>query len=190
MPATKHKSLAVVFVGEKLAGKEMASRYLIKRHRFVGYRFSKILVSILNQLNLPISRLNETNLAGALRERFGSGVLAETIKSLILDSRNQRVVIDGLRHPAELEALKRLPGFLLVYLTAPLEVRFRRALKRRERVGEGSFSLADFKREERLPTEVFIHGLGRKAKVKLVNDDGLKDLYEQIEDKIIKVYCK
>ena len=190
MPKHNPKSVVVVFVGEKLAGKEVASRYLVKRRSFAGYRFSKILVSILNQLKLPISRVNETNLAGALRERFGSGVLAETIKSLIQASGRRRVVIDGLRHPAELESLRRLPGFLLVYLTAPLEVRFKRALRRHERVGEGNFTLQDFKREERLPTEVFIHNLGRKAKVKLVNDTGLKELYRQIEEKIVKSYLR
>ncbi len=180
--------MVVVFVGEKLAGKEVASHYLQRRHGFVSYRFSKILVDILDRLHLPVSRVNEVALVGGLRERFGGGVLAQVIAAEIKMRKQKRVVLDGMRHPAEFEALKKLPGFLLVYLTAPLELRFKRARARGEKVGERNFTLAEFKREESLPTEVFIRGLGRKAKVKLVNSSTLPELYQQIEDKVIKPY--
>jgi len=190
MPQRKFKSLVVVFVGEKLAGKEMAACYLARRHGFANYRFSLILDDILGRLGLKVSRLNEMNLAGALRERFGASVLAEAIRSSIRQRGLRRVVVDGLRHPAELDLLKSVPGFMLVYLTAPLEVRYRRALQRKEKAGESRFSLADFRREEKLPTEVFIHSLGRKTKVRLDNSGTLKDLYQQIEDKIVRKYIK
>lgn len=182
------KPLIIVFVGEKLAGKEVASHYLTRRHGFVGYRFSKILVDILARLKLPTTRLNEVNLVGGLRERFGGAVLAEVIKAEIVERGERRVVIDGMRHPAELEVLKGLPGFLLVYLTAPLELRFRRARARGEKVGERNFTVTEFKREENWPTEVFIRALGRKAKVRLTNSGTLPELYKQIEEKIVKVY--
>jgi dephospho-CoA kinase len=184
------KSIAIVFVGEKLAGKEVAARYLTKHHNFKGLRFSKIVVDLLDRLHLPITRVNEMNLMGGLRERFGGGVLAQVIKQEIEQNKLKRIVIDGARHPAELEILKKLPGFLLVYLTAPLEIRYRRALARGEKVGESKFSLDYFKREEKFPTEVFIKQMGRKAKVKLINAGPLADLYKQIEEKIIVKYLK
>jgi len=187
MPKNK-RPLVVVFVGEKLAGKEMASRYLIKKHKFTGFRFSKILVDILGRLHLLVTRVNESNLIGALRERFGGGVLAQVIKEEISSHKLKRVVIDGLRHPGELDILKKLPGFLLVYLTSPLEIRYRRALARSEKVGEGSFTLDQFKHEEKLPTELFIKRMGRTARVKLENNGTLADLYKQIEEKIINKY--
>jgi len=115
-------------------------------------------------------------------------VLAEVIKAEIARTWQRRVVIDGMRHPAELEVLKGLPGFLLVYLTAPLELRFRRARTRGEKVGERNFTVEQFKREEKLPTEVFIRGLGRRAKVRLINSGTLPELYKQIEEKIVKLY--
>lgn len=46
-------------------------------------------------------------------------------------------MIDSIRHPAEVEALRRVPGrsFVLVAVTAPLEVRYER-LKARGRIGD------------------------------------------------------
>lgn len=177
--------MILVFVGEKLAGKEVAGRYLTKKYGFQSYRFSRLLVDILKILNLSVSRLNEVNLVGALRERFGGGVLAQAIKSQIQLKKQARVTIDGLRHPAEYEILKSLPGFKLIYLTAPLEIRYRRAKSRGEKAGENKFSLSDFKREEKLPTELFIRRLGKKANVRLINDGQLSDLYKQIDEKIM-----
>lgn len=186
-PSSKRQTI-IVFVGEKLAGKEMAAHYLVEQRGFVSLRFSKILVDILTRLHLPVTRVNEVNLVGGLRERFGSGVLAEVLKHEIQSSKLKRVVLDGMRHPAELEVLKKLPGFLLVYLTAPLEVRFRRARARGEKVGESRFTLQDFKREEKLVTEVFIRRMGRAAHLRLTNDGTLRELHQQIEDKIVHKY--
>ena len=185
-PQLKNKLIVLTLVGEKLSGKEVTANYLVKKHGFKQYRFSKILDDILKELSLPVSRVNEFNLVGALRERFGGGVLAEAIKTKIISSKKTKVVIDGLRHPAELESLKLLPGFKLVYITAPLDIRYQRALKRGEKAGESKFSLADFKAEEKLSTEQYINKMGRRAHIKLVNEVGLNELYKQIEAKIIK----
>ncbi|MFA4818518.1 MAG: hypothetical protein WC621_01615 [Patescibacteria group bacterium] len=175
----------LVLVGEKLSGKEMSARYLVKKYGFVSYRFSRILTDILQRLRLPVSRVNEVQLVGGLREHFGGGVLAKVIKAEIEQHGFRRVVIDGLRHPSEYEVLKKLPGFKLVYLTAPLELRYQRAVARGEKVGESNFTLSQFKLEENLPTEIFIRALAKKAKVKLVNNGSLADLYQQIDKKII-----
>lgn len=184
----KAHPVVVVLVGEKLSGKEEASRYLVRNYGFTSYRFSKALVDILERLHLPLLRAHEMNLAGALRERFGSGVLAEAIKAEIVKKKIKRVVIDGMRHPAEFEILKSIPGFLLVYLTAPLDIRYQRARKRGERVGEATFSRDEFKREEKWVTEIFIRRIGSRAAVKLVNDGSLAKLHKQIEEKIVKKY--
>jgi dephospho-CoA kinase len=186
----KAKQLILVLVGEKLSGKEMASKYLVHKYKFTSYRFSAWLVKILDILGLPITRVNEMNLISALRERFGGGVLAETLKNIIIKQKKARVVIDGLRHPGEYDILKTLPGFRLVYVTASLATRYQRAKKRGEKVGENKFTLQEFKQEEKLPTEIYIKRLGHKADVKIENNSSLNDLYKQLEDKVIKTFCK
>jgi len=184
----KVKPLIVVFVGEPVAGKELASQYLVQKYKFFGFRFSKILNDILDKLHLPVNRPHQTALANALRERFGGGILADVVLREIKAGGYRRIVIDGLRHPAEFDSLRKLPGFVLVYITAPLLVRFERVKKRHEKVGEHKFTLQDFKRDEKLPNELFIQRLGRRATVKLVNDGTPRELYQQIEEKIVKPY--
>lgn len=187
MPRLSKKPLVVVLVGEKLAGKEEAAKYLCKKYGFNNYHFSRILTDILLRLRLPTSRVNQMHLVGALRERFGGGVLAQVIKADIKNKGYKRVVLDGLRHPAEFDCLKNLPGFLLVYLTAPVNLRYQRAKHRREKTGEHKFSLADFKREEKFVTEIYINRLGKKAKVRLVNDGTLTELHKKIDDQFINL---
>ncbi len=184
------KPLLIVLIGEKLAGKELVGKYLAKQHKFIHYRSSQVLVDILGRLGLPVTRENEVALVGGLRERFGGGVLAEALKIQVKHKKQQRVVIDGIRHPGELDILKLMPGFLLVYVTAPLDLRYQRALQRGEKIGETSFSLPDFKREEKLPTEIHIRPMARAARVTLVNGTTLADLYKQVEEKIVKRYLK
>ncbi|HLD86181.1 MAG TPA: hypothetical protein VJA28_01880 [Patescibacteria group bacterium] len=188
MPRRVKKQVVAVFVGEKLSGKELAAQYLVKKYGFHSYHFSRILTDILQRLHLPVSRVNQMHLVGALRERFGGGVLAQVIKEDIKNHSYKRSVLDGLRHPAEYDLLKNLPGFLLVYLTAPMNARYQRAKKRREKAGEHRFSLADFKREEKLVTEVFIGKLGRRAKVKIVNDGTVIDLHRNLDEQLVKRY--
>lgn len=185
-----HKKIIIVIVGEKLSGKEVISKYLARRYGFKSFRFSKILVDILNNLGLPILRVNETNLVEALRERFGGGVLAEAVKLKLAKTVGNKFVIDGLRHPGEYEILSKLPGFLLVYVTASLTTRFKRALTRGEKVGEDKFTIEQFKREENLPTEIYIKRLGRKARIKIINEGALGELYKQVDEKIIKKFNK
>jgi len=76
-----------------------------------------------------------------LRERFGPGILAERIVQKVEADRNY--VIDSIRNPAEVIALRRAPGgFKLLLVEAPLEVRFERA---RDRQREGDpITLSDF----------------------------------------------
>ncbi len=190
MSHKRNTTRLIVLVGEKLSGKEVVSNYLVKKYGFTKLRFSKILVDILNCLHLPITRVNQASLASALRERFGGGILAETLIKEIKDKYFKKVVIDGLRHPAEYETLNKIPKSVSVYITASLLTRFKRAKSRKEKVGESRFTLEDFKREEKLPTEIFIKSLGKKAKVKIVNEGGLKDLYTQIEEKLVKKFIK
>ncbi|MFA4936877.1 MAG: hypothetical protein WC575_01090 [Patescibacteria group bacterium] len=190
MKTIKTKKIISVLVGEKLSGKEMVSKYLVKRYRFKSFRFSKIVVDILNRLHLPITRVNEMNLMGGLRERFGGGILAEVLKFRLEGTTGNKFVIDGLRHLGEYEILSKIPGFLLVYVTASLATRFKRAKARSEKVGEAHFNIEQFKREENLPTEVYIKRLGKKASIKLINENTLGELYKQIENKIISRYIK
>lgn len=180
-------SLKIIgLVGERLSGKGELADYLVKKKDFIKLTFSQILTDILKRLHLPESRINMVNLVSALRERFGSEILAEVLLNEIKRHRYKRVVIDGIRHPAEVEKLKKTSGFVLVYVTASLKDRYLRALGRGQKAGENKFTYSEFKNESRLPTEIYIGKIGRKARVKIVNDGTLLELYDQVKNKLSK----
>jgi len=112
--------------GTNAAGKTTVLKYLVARG-YREYSLSDILREELNQENKPITRENLINKGNALRTEFGAGILAERImKKLHTDF----AVIDSIRNPGEIEALRRLSRFLLLAVDAPVEIRFQRAQAR------------------------------------------------------------
>jgi dephospho-CoA kinase len=65
---------------------------------------------------------------------------------MILPRLTGRDVVDSIRNPAEVDVLRRIPGFLLLGVDAPMEVRFARAVAR-GRSGDGP-TLEEFRAKE------------------------------------------
>jgi dephospho-CoA kinase len=78
-----------------------------------------------------------------LRREGGPGILAQRI----IPRLGGRDVVDSIRNPAEVAALRGVPGFTLLGVTAPPQVRFERARKRRGR-GDAVVDLAAFLEKE------------------------------------------
>jgi dephospho-CoA kinase len=136
-------------------------------------------------MNLPLVRPNFANLAIALREHFGGSILTQVLLEEARRKGIKKVIFDGARHPAEIDFLKKMPGFKCIYVTASAKTRYIRAKKRGEKSNEKSMSFADFKKEGRLATEAEFGKMSRGA-IKIVNEDGIRDLHKQISDKLNK----
>ncbi len=68
-----------------------------------------------------------------LRRTGGPGVLAERLVERLSDG--GRHIVDSIRNPKEVEALRRLPAFVLVAVDADPRVRYAR-LRQRARIGD------------------------------------------------------
>jgi dCMP deaminase len=68
-----------------------------------------------------------------LRRQFGPAVLAQRVLARIQD--DAHCVIDSIRNPSEVVALRRAKGFHLIRVEAPVDLRFKRA-RLRERENE------------------------------------------------------
>jgi dephospho-CoA kinase len=77
-----------------------------------------------------------------LRTEGGTGALAERI----LPRLGHRAVVDSIRNPGEVAALRRLEHFVLLGVDAPQALRFDRSV-RRGRLGDGA-TLAEFAAQE------------------------------------------
>jgi len=77
-------------------------------------------------------------MGNALRSRFGAGVLSEVLAGVAERLQRDIIVVDGVRNPGEIEALESRfrEKFILLGVTAPFDVRSRRFLNARRRIGD------------------------------------------------------
>jgi dephospho-CoA kinase len=123
--------LVVGLTGPNAAGKGEAARYLVSRG-LLYHSLSDILREEVALRGLPPTREHLIEMGNLLRRERGAAVLAERT----LPRLNGRDVIDSIRNPAEVTALRSEPSFVLLAVDAPVELRFARA-RSRSRPGDG-----------------------------------------------------
>lgn len=181
------QKLIIGLVGEKLAGKDEAAKYLIEKYGAFHIKFSHLLDEILDILDMPKTRRNEIDLGLGLRNLFGSDVLYHALKKRVLAASQNMVVINGIRMD-EFDKIVNDLGARTIYITAPLELRFERYLKRHEKADDGKLTLEEFARQDKEElTEKGIPGLGGRAQFKIENTGTLEELYNQIEKIISQI---
>lgn len=137
--------IIIGMTGRNAAGKTTAGEMLGTRG-FSYLSLSDVIREEARARGLSLVRENLTALGNELRERGGPGALAEMTVARMQADRNY--VVDSIRHPAEVVALKGAgPGsFSLFHIFAPLEARFARSVAR-ARDGDAQ-TLQDFIRQE------------------------------------------
>lgn len=140
-----------------------------------------------------ITRERLQDVADELRKKFGANVLADRTWKIVANQ-SQNAVIDSIRNVSEVEFLKRKPGFILIGVTAPRDLRFERA-KSRAREGE-TLSWEEF---VRLDEKDFKSGEGEEgrnieaclAKVDFLieNTGSLEELETKIEEVLNKIHA-
>ena len=99
------------------------------------------------------------------------------------------IVLDGVRYPAEVPPLRAL-GAHVVYITAPVELRYERYLSRQEKADDGKLGFEDFKRlDSESSNEVHIAELGASADFVIENTGSPEDLHRKL-DELIAQYRK
>lgn len=172
--------ICVGLTGPNASGKGEVAAYLAEAG-FDRHSLSDVVREEATRQGLDHSRESLIRIGTCLRERFGPGVLAERILPLL----GGRSVVDSIRNPGEIEVLRRLPGFHLLGVDAPLEIRFERS-RARGRSGDG-LTLEDFQRKESL--EESERGPGQQLRVclsmsdvVLLNDGSIEDLRRVVRE--------
>ena len=159
--------MRVGVAGLNAAGKGEVVR-LLERRSFYRASLSDVIRADLAREGKEPTRENMIQRGRALRERFGPAVLAERAQRALPSDRNH--VIDSIRHPAEVEALRAGGDFLLLWVEAPPRVRFERS-RARGRAGDGE----DFARFEELEAREL-------ADLVIPNDGSLEELGAKLEE--------
>lgn len=120
-----------------------------------------------------------------LRALSGPSVLAIKALIKIKSAGARKAVIDSIRNPYEVEELRRVPGFYLIGVDAPVRIRFERA-KKRGRIGFesdlNSFIEVEQKENSADPKKQQLFECLKMADKVIINDGTIEDLKKKLED--------
>lgn len=173
--------MIIGLTGKNGAGKGEVAEFLKKRG-FIYYSLSDVIRDELKVRGKEITRENLIQVGNELRTRLGPSVLAEKI--LAKADHDKNYIVDSVRNPNEVKALRGRKDFVLIFVDAPVEVRFER-IKTRGRENDPQ-TLQEFTRIENAeksssdPNRQQLDQTQGLADATLTNDGSLEKLYEQI----------
>ena len=172
--------LVVGVTGPNAAGKGEVSAYL-KARGFAVHSLSDLVREEAAARSLPPEREHLIRVGTLLREQGGLGVLTERLKPRL----GARDVVDSIRNPAEVATLRQVPGFVLLGVDAPAQLRFARS-RHRARAGDPE-SFAEFMARERQENSANPAGQQLRATLTLAdrvvdNDGDLHALHLKIDE--------
>lgn len=181
--------MIIGLTGANASGKGEAAGYL-KSKGFEYYSLSDILREEAGRRGIEPSRENLIKLGNELREKNGPAILAALAVKRINNKNDY--VIDSIRNPFEIEALRKLKNFKLIGIDAHVETRFKRVVTR-NRPGDPK-TLEEFiekEKKENVPssTNQQLKNCLKMADISVMNDSMVEELYKKI-DAIINDYRK
>ncbi len=177
--------LVVGLVGRMGSGKGVISDYLYEKYGANQHRFSQVLMDLLDRLYLPHDREMLQGIGACVRNTLGAKIIVDAFKKDLESERSDVIVVDGIRYPNEVDMLRDFKENVLLFIEAPVKLRYERCKKRGEK-GEADMTYKKFLAAEDRETERYIDDLKDGADYVINNSKTLENLYEKI-DKIVKV---
>jgi dephospho-CoA kinase len=123
-PAGAQKMLIVAITGMPGAGKSTAAKALESRG-FKRIVMGDVIREETRRRGLEPSEKDTAKVMLELREKYGPGAVAEVCVRKLKTMKEQAVVIDGIRSPAEVEVFARVGEVRLIAIHASRERRFK-----------------------------------------------------------------
>ena len=182
-----HK-IVLGIAGEISAGKGTTTKHLVEKYGASQHRFSTMLRDVAKRMHLEENRENLQKISTIFRENFSDDLLSLVIFHDVEADPAEIVVIDGVRRMPDIEHLKKLPGFRLVYIDTAMETRYERLTKRGENADDATKTLEEFKIDNEREAERKIKDLKKDADFVIDNNGSLEELYAQIDNVVSE--CK
>ncbi len=174
--------MIIGLTGPNAAGKTEVGQYL-KARGFECHSLSDEIREEAAKRGCEISREVLVEIGNELRGRFGPGVLAERILQRLEPDRNY--VVDSIRNPAEVEALRRRKDFTLLAVQADRKIRFERSRARGREGAAQTLEQFAFEEERELqskdPANQQLVATQQLADVTLYNNGSLEELHRQLD---------
>ena len=182
--------MIIGLTGKFAAGKGTVAETLMARG-FAYHSLSDVIRDELKARGVPESRENLTALGNELRRNEGPAALARRIVAkLTAPGAGADHIVDSIRNPAEVEALRAAPGFFLLGVDADQVVRFERLVARARQGDPTSFEqFAQLEARETHstdPTTQQLHATWALADDFLANDGTREALAEAVEQLLLQ----
>lgn len=177
--------------GTNASGKDTVAEYLRDKYGFKNYSLSDEIRIELTNKGLDHSRENLIRMGNEIRENYEANELALRAIKRIKDDNITNVIITSIRNPAEVEEFKKdFPSFKLIFVDAPIEIRYERSVAR-GKVGDGE-NLEDFKDKEARELDGGTKGqrliaTSKLADFKIINDKDLEYLHKETEKVLAQI---
>ena len=135
--------MIIGLTGRNCAGKGTVAEYFTDRN-LDYYSLSDAIRQHLAEQGIPESRDNLIAAGNQLRRQGGPGVLGAKILAMLEPGKDY--VVDSIRNPAEVTALRAREDFVLLEVRAPELLRYERLVER-GRVGDAT-TFEEFQRQE------------------------------------------
>ncbi len=177
-------TLYVGLSGRIGSGKTVVSKHLQDEYGAIEHRFSNILEDVLKRLYIPIERETLQRLGKTIRIELGHDVLVKAMRGDLEKETADVVIVDGVRYKNEVSMLKGLKNSVLIFLSAPPEMRYERVVKRGTR-GEASISFEEFTKNEKAATEKELEVVEQKVDYILENTGTIEDMLQKVDELMV-----
>lgn len=170
--------------GPNASGKGEIASFLVAR----GYHYHSLSDAVreaVRDRGLETTRENLVQVGNELRAAGGPGALVDHLAPRLAPP----AIVDSVRNPGEVEALRRLDGFFLLGVDAPAEVRFAR-ITSRGRQGDirtaEEFAAYEARENSSDSNRQRIGATLELADAVILNDGSLDDLHGRVQSALEK----
>lgn len=167
------------------AGKGTVVNYLIEEKGFTHYSVRSYLSEIITSNHQEVNRDSLTHTANALREKYGPAHIIEELYQRA-NKEGKDCVIESIRTPGEIKALRKQKNFILLAVDADLNTRFERIKIRNSETDKIDFgTFKDNEQREMTssdPTKQNLSACIEAADYVILNNGDRKELERKTED--------
>jgi dephospho-CoA kinase len=166
------------------AGKGTIVDYLITKKRFSHFSVRAFITEEINKRGLPVNRDSMVAVANELRAKNSPSFIIEQLFQQASKS-GKDCIIESIRTPGEVDALKTKGNFYLFAVDAPAEIRYQRITRRASETDHVSFEtfIENEKREMQSsdPNKQNISRCIDMADYIFENDDSIEELQIKVD---------
>lgn len=165
------------------AGKDVVSKYLIKKYNYVQLTVGDVVREAMNKEGIEITRENSDEFSKQRMNKYGKNYWLEQIVEKIKKENYTKVIVDGVRLPENNEILQNSFGkdYILFKVDAEPMIRFQRLQSR----GRSDLpkTVEQFENQEKTQNELFkLDVTFNKANAVIDNSTTLEQLYKNIDE--------